>query len=240
MVWAGDGLGMGLEMDIPQHRRDWGRQPWAGLQRGAGAVRALGCLGTPIGVTLTCVGQDVRLGLPGRAHPQQEGRPVLYVGFIVNLCVNRWMGFINRPGSVSSLLCRAGGAGSRTSTSGTAGACGWRGLYFCPSPSAHFIQTHSVSRAFTFLFVIRTNKLHCPTKSLLILSKCKTEVCLGFFRRQRPLNKDVTSHAWSLFYTEPGGTEIQSKKMKTVLNFFANNSLYDTVQRRKVVEAHGR
>lgn len=65
-------------------------------------------------------------------------------------------------------------------------------------------------------------------------------MCLGFFRRQQPLNKDVTLHAWSLFCTELGGTDIQSKKMRIIFNFLANKSLYDTVQRRKVVEVHGR
>lgn len=215
-------------MGIPQHH--WG---WA----------AVGCPrvpGDPDGVTLTFVGQGVRMGLPERALPQREGSAVSYVGFVVNLYVDRWMVFINHPRSDSALLCRAGAVGSRTSTSRTAGVCSWGEFYFLSSASAHFIQTHSVLRAFTFLFILRTNKLHCLTKSLLILSKCKTEVRLGFFRRQRPLNKDVTSHAWSLFYIELRGTEIQSQKMKTVLNFFANNSLYDTEQRRKVVEVHGR
>jgi len=179
------------------------------------------------------------MGLPERARPQREGGTASYVGFIVNLYINRWMAFMNHHGSDSSLLCRATGAGSKTSLEGLQGCAAGGTLSFFLSLSAHFIQTHPALRAFTW-FIIRTNTLRCLTRSLLILSKCKSEVCLGFFGRQQPLNKGVTLHAWSLFCTELGGTEIQSKKMKTVLNFFANKSLYDTVQRRKLVEVHGR
>lgn len=141
---------------------------------------------------------------------------------------------------MTALSCAVPGEqGAKPALAGQQG-CAAGGDFFFLSTSAHFIQTRSLLREFTFLFIIRTNKLHCLTKSLLILSKCKSEVCLGFFRRQQPVNKDVTSHAWSLFCTELGGTKIQSKKMKTILNFFANKSLHDTVQRRKVEEVHGR
>lgn len=55
-------------------------------------------------------------------------------------------------------------------------------------PSAHLIQSHLHWAVLVSLFIVRRNALCGLTKSLLILSRGESEVCLGFFRRQWPLN----------------------------------------------------
>lgn len=110
----------------------------------------------------------------------------------------------------------------------------WAGLCAMPGnslsfPSAHLIQSCLHWGALVSLFIIRRNTLCGLTKSLLILSRGESEVRLGFFRRQWPLNWDVTSRAWSFAHSL---RELKCKgKDDNSFKCLANKSLHDNVQR---------